>query len=320
MHKGKLTLSNGLIRREILTDGCRTASFCNLQKDEELIDAAYPDFWVSVNGKKYSGEDGFEFAELKAAPCLERVPFQKTETMTAEGPYPPPGKAVEVRYLHRTLQVQLTVRYELYDGMPVLMKQLSVTNIGKESVTVDNIAADVMRVTQHRDTLFVDSDYDSTTDFLGLELSKYAKNYARYRYDTLEIAPAYRMNVKLEKGEEAHSITAYELLFGTDYYEHRLIEVKEMYRRIAPWCTDNVLFFHLISNSTAAIRKAVDQCAEVGLEMVIQSFGSGVNMESGNERYLNRIRAAYNYGHQKGIRMGAYTLAYVKNYRPVRGG
>lgn len=108
---------------------------------------------------------------------------------------------------------------------------------------MDTIAADVLQITQHRDTLFVDSDYDSTTDFLGLELSKYAKNYARYRYDTLEVAPAYRMNVELEKGEEAHSITAYELLFGTDYYEHRLIEVKELYRRIAPWCTDNVLFF-----------------------------------------------------------------------------
>lgn len=319
MSKGKLTLANGLVRREILTDGCRTVSFCNLQREEELVDAPHSDFWVSVNGKKYSGEDGFEFAEFKAVPCLERVPFQKTATMTVEGPYPPPGKAVEVRYLHRALQLQLTVRYELYDGMPVLMKQVSVKNVGRESVTVDTIAADVLQITQHRDMLFVDSDYDSTTDFLGLELSKYAKNYARYQYDMLEVAPAYRMNVKLEKGEEVHSITAYELLFGTDYYEHRLIEVKGMYRRIAPWCTDNVLFFHLISNSTAAIRKAVDQCAEVGLEMVIQSFGSGVNMESGNERYLNRIRAAYDYGHQKGIRMGAYTLAYVKNYRPVRG-
>ncbi len=126
------------------------------------------------------------------------------------------------------------------------------------------------------------------------------------------------MNVKIGKGEWVSSIYAYELLFNTDYYENRLIEVKEMYRRIAPWCTDNVLFFHLISNRSSAIRKAVDQCAEVGLEMIIQSFGSGVRMESSNEMYLNRIRKAYDYGHKKGLRMGAYTLAYVKNYRPVR--
>lgn len=112
---------------------------------------------------------------------------------------------------------------------------------------------------------------------------------------------------------------AFELLFGAEYYEQRLIEVKEMYRRIAPWCTDNVSFFHLISNSPRTIRKVVDQCREIGIEMIIQSFGSGVNMESGNERYLKSIKKAYDYGHSKGIRMGAYTLAYVKNYRPVKG-
>lgn len=316
---GKLTLSNGLVRREILTDGCRTASLFNLQRGMELVDAPYPDFFVSVDGKTYNGSDGFELMELNIVPCLARVPFQRSETMTAAGTYPPPGKAVELQYHSRALSLHVAVRYEIYDGMPVLMKQARVRNCGKTAVTVDNIGADVLRIAQNRDTLFVDSDYDSTTDFLGLELSKYAKHYARYRYDTLEVAPAYRMNVKLEGGEEAGSITAYELLFGADYYEQRLIEVKEMYRRIAPWCTDNVLFFHLISNSSRAIRKAVDQCAEVGLEMVIQSFGSGVNMESRREGYLKRIKKAYDYGHQKGLRMGAYTLAYVKNYRPVRG-
>lgn len=75
----------------------------------------------------------------------------------------------------------------------------------------------------------------------------------------------------------------------------------------------------MISNSPGTIRKVVDQCKEIGIEMIIQSFGSGVNMESGNERYLQRIKKAYDYGHSKGIRMGAYTLAYVKNYRPVKG-
>lgn len=48
--------------------------------------------------------------------------------------------------------------------------------------------------------LFVDSDYDSTTQFYGLELSKYAKHYARYHYDILEVAPRFRMNQKLEAG------------------------------------------------------------------------------------------------------------------------
>lgn len=315
---GKIVLENGLVRREIETKGCQTVSFFNFQKGIELISSAHGDFQLTVNGKTYDPKE-FDFAEYRIVPCEERVPFKKSPTMTVQGEYPPKGKAVELFYAGRTLDVSVTVRYEIYDGMPVIMKRLTVRNNSEAAVTVDNIAADVLCITENRDTLFVDSDYNSTTQFLGLELSKYAKNYARYRYEMLEIAPLYRMNVKLSAGEEVSSICAFELLFGTDYYEHRLIEVKSMYRRIAPWCTDNVLFFHLISNSSRTIKKAVDQCKEIGLEMIIQSFGSGVNMESSNERYLSRIRSAYDYGHEKGLRMGAYTLAYVKNYRPVKG-
>ncbi len=309
--------SNGLVRREIETPTGKTLSFENLQTGVQLIAAPYADFEISVNGKTQSAAV-FKFEKAEEVPCLERVAFRKTETMTAGGVYPPPGKAVLLHYSAEGLP-SVTVRYEIYDGMPVMMKRLTVHNGGKAAVTIDNMAVDVLKITDNRDTLFVDSDYDSTTDFLGLDLQKYAKHYARYRYDTLEVAPLQRMNVKLMPGESLDSIVSYELLFGTAYYEQRLIEVKEMYRRIAPWCTDNVSFFHLISNSPRIIRKVVDQCKEIGIEMIIQSFGSGVNMESGNERYLERIKKAYDYGHSKGIRMGAYTLAYVKNYRPVKG-
>lgn len=309
--------SNGLIRREIDKSKSRTLAFENLQNGVQLIDAAYADFEISVNGRKYSSSL-YSLLSAEEVPCIERIAFHKTETMTADGVYPPPGKALLLRYTAEDLP-DVLVRYEIYDGMPVLMKCLTVHNSGKDSVTIDNIAVDVMKITDNRDTLFIDSDYDSGTDFIGLDLQKYAKHYARYRYDMLEVAPLQRMNVKLAPGETLDSIVAFELLFGAEYYEQRLIEVKEMYRRIAPWCTDNVSFFHLISNSPCTIRKVVDQCREIGIEMIIQSFGSGVNMESGNERYLKSIKKAYDYGHSKGIRMGAYTLAYVKNYRPVKG-
>ena len=315
---GRIILQNTLVRREIETQGCKTVSFFNCQKNIEMIDVARSDFEISADGKIYSA-DAFVFSEYRFVSCEERIPFKKTPTMTFKGPYPPPGKAVEIQYTRKELPLEATVRYEIYDGMPVIMKRLTVKNKSDGEIKIDNIVTDVMCITQNRDSVFVDSDYNSTTQFLGLNLSKYAKNYARFKYDFLEVAPLYRMNVKLAKDEELSSICAFELLFANDYYENRLIEVKEMYRRVAPWCTDNVLFFHLISNSSRTIRKAVDQCSEIGLEMIIQSFGSGVNMESGNEHYLSRIKKAYDYGHEKGIRMGAYTLAYVKNYRPVRG-
>lgn len=318
--KDKITLSNGLVSRTVEKNECRTVSFKNSQKGCEMLSAPRPDFCISVNGKKYFS-DSFAFAECRETACMERVPFRRSDTMTAAGQYPPSGKAVVVTYRSKKgcPSVTVCVRYEIYDGIPVIMKLITLKNDGNEDITVDNISTDILEIKDNRDMLFADSDYNSTTDFIGLDFTKYAKNYARYHFDVLEFAPLYRMNVKLSPAKTLDSITAFELLFGTDFYEHRLIEVKEMYRKIAPWCTDNALFFHLISNSSRAIRKAADQCAEVGLEMIIQSFGSGVKMESGNEHYLNRIRKAYDYGHSKGLRMGAYTLAYVKNYRPVRG-
>lgn len=314
----KVVISNGLVSRTIEFEGCKTSSYQNLQRDTELISDVCSDFAVSVNGKKYFGSC-FNFIGIQEVPCAERVPFKRTDTMAKNCVYPPVGKAVILKYGNDELNLLVEVRFEIYDGIPVIMKQLTVKNTGAEAITIDNIYTDILKITENRDTVFVDSDYDSSTDFLGLELSKYARHYARYQYDFLEVAPEFRMNIKVGAGEEAESIVAFELLFGAEYYEQRLIEVKTMYRKIAPWCTDNVLFFHLISNSSSAIRKAVDQCAEIGIEMIIQSFGSGVNMESGRKSYLERIKKAYDYGHKKGIRMGAYTLAYVKNYRPVRG-
>lgn len=318
VEQDKIILDNELVHREIETNGCKTVSFRNLQKDVELISRAYGDFQIKINNKTY-GTDAFSFCNANETDCEERVPFKRTATMTYDGTYPPPRKAVELHYNSDKLSLGVTVRYEIYDGMPVVMKRVTVKNNGKDTVTVDNIAVDVMCITENRDTMFVDSDFNSTTQFLGLNFEKYAKNYARYHYDMLEVAPLYRMNVKLKPDETLNSICTYELLFNSEYYNLRMIEIKDMYRRIAPWSTDNVLFFHLISNNSRTIRKAVDQCSEIGLEMIIQSFGSGVNMESKNNHYLNSMKSAYDYGHQKGLRMGAYTLAYVKDYRPVKG-
>lgn len=311
--------SNSLISRVVEKKGCRTISYQNLQKDVDIISAPYDDFEIRLGSGVHLSSSAFAFSGAEETACMERVPFKRTATMTSTFLYPPAGKAVLLHYCSEAYQISVTVRYEIYAGMPVMMKMLTVHNSGGSALCIDNLAVDVMKLTEDHTMLFVDSDYDSTTDFLGLDLNIYAKHYARFRYGTLEVAPMQRMNVALEPGASVDSIVAYELLFGADYYENRLIEVKEMYRRIAPWCSDNVSFFHLISNSPRTIRKAVDQCSELGIEMIIQSFGSGVNMESGRQAYLSRIKKAYDYGHSKGVRMGAYTLAYVKNYRPVKG-
>lgn len=91
----KVVLDNGLVHREIETDGCKTVSFRNLQKDMELISRASGDFQITVNKKSF-GTKFFSFCGAKEVACEERVPFKRTSTMTYDGTYPPPGKAAEL--------------------------------------------------------------------------------------------------------------------------------------------------------------------------------------------------------------------------------
>ena len=43
---------------------------------------------------------------------------------------------------------------------------------------------------------------------------------------------------------------------------------------------------HVRSAEPDAVRLAIDQCAEVGFEMVIMTFGSGYNIESQDPEYI----------------------------------
>ncbi len=57
-----------------------------------------------------------------------------------------------------------------------------------------------------------------------------------------------------------------------------------------------------------SVRLAIDQCAEVGFEMVIMTFGSGFNLENEDPAYLAQLKELAEYAHVKGIEIGGYSL------------
>jgi len=81
-----------------------------------------------------------------------------------------------------------------------------------------------------------------------------------------------------------------------------------MYRTIAPWTNRNPIFMHLISTDPAQVRSVIDQCVETGYEMVILSFGSGLNMEDTSQANLAKFKALADYAHQRGVKLGGYSL------------
>lgn len=56
------------------------------------------------------------------------------------------------------------------------------------------------------------------------------------------------------------------------------------------------------------MRSAVDQCAETGFEMLILSFGSGLDMEKTDPAYLRSLRDLADYAHRRGVEIGGYSL------------
>ena len=77
-----------------------------------------------------------------------------------------------------------------------------------------------------------------------------------------------------------------------------------MYRTIAPWVTENPILMHVRRADNESAKIAIDQCANVGFEMVIMTFGSGFNIEDQSEENLSRMKELADYAHYKGIDLG----------------
>jgi hypothetical protein len=94
----------------------------------------------------------------------------------------------------------------------------------------------------------------------------------------------------------------------SDNRERQGLAVRRFHRTLAPWIAENPLMMHVRSADRTTFRNAVDQCAEVGFEMIIYTFGSGLNMENNDPEYLARIREDVDYAHARGIEVGGYSL------------
>eukprot|EP01079_Euglenida_sp_SAG-EU17-18_P007468 gene7468-1334_t len=109
-------------------------------------------------------------------------------------------------------------------------------------------------------------------------------------------------------GSNFTSFVTYTLLHDSDDTERQGLAVRRMYRTVAPQVTENPVFMHLTDTSPEGIKKAADQCAEAGFEMIILSFGSGLNMESKDEVYIKAVADSVAYCHSKNISIGGYNL------------
>ena len=352
-----LTLSNGLIERTWrLEPNAATVRFDNRITGQSMLRGVKPEAELELNGKKYAvgglaGQPDYaylrpDWLEQMTAPAgAFRFTRYETGRTTArfaysgKQPWPPPGVSLTLHFAPPDggpAGVELQVHYEIYDGLPLISKWLTVHNQGALPLALDRFTAEVLAVVDSEsrvekapappDMLHVETDYA----FGGMDAAgsspavhwvadpQYSSqvNYRRASPVLLEVRPELGPGISIPPNGDWTSFRIFELAYDSTDRERRGLALRRMYRSIAPWVTRNPILMHVRRSEPDAVKLAVDQCAETGFEMVILSFGSGINMEKDDPAYLTQIKSLVDYAHKRGIRLGAYSLLASRRIGP----
>lgn len=258
--------------------------------------------------------------------------FWKPVRWVMNSQWPPRGKEIIFQYLPpagKLIGITLQVHYEIYDHIPLISKWISLENLGNKPVRIDSFKNEILAAVEEESVvggdgrmmtphLNVQSDYsfgdmtskyaDHTTFWLPDSLYSSQVNYDLQTPCLLESKPPIGPSYLLAPKGNFEAFHTYELSY--DSYDQTRCGLAEcrMYRILAPWATENPIFLHLTTTDPEAVRTAIDQCAETGFEMVILSFGSGLNMEDTSQGNISKFQKLADYARHKGIELGGYSL------------
>ena len=333
-----LILNNGLIQRLFVTSpNFATVDYTNQVTGNSLLRGIKPEAMVTIDGYSFAvgglkgqpdyayldsdwipdltrDENAFQFREYRVGEPELRYPWVHRRTTTSSV-YPPEGVTLMVAFSPPPSldSVQVCVHYELYRGIPVLSKSVTIHNEGRKPIQLDALSCEILAVNeQEKHRLHVESDYA----FSGMETTAWGpdadyKTQVDYRYQMpLLMTSRYPLGpgMLLQPGETFKSFRTFEILHDSDDRERKGLARRKMYRTVAPQVTENPILMHVRSAEPDAVRLAIDQCAEVGFEMVIMTFGSGFNIESEDSEYISTMKKLADYAHRKSIQLGGYTL------------
>jgi len=361
---GEVAIDNGLVRRTIRTrNGCATIALDNLMTGEQVLRSVRPEAEVMIDGKTLpvgglAGQPvhnyldpkwlptmtvqpgAFEFASVEIGKARERFPWKKRlEWMPEDKSWPPPGVSLTLRFRSpgnatktdaaTDTGITVEVHYELYDGIPLMSKWITVRNGGNKPILLDTFTAEIMAAVEPESAvednpdwmhpgILVETDYafggmdrkgaSPAVKWIADPLYETQVNYSRKTPCLLECKPQTGPDQILAPGAELESFRVFELLLDSTDRERNGLAQRRMYRTIAPWVTENPILMHVSSADDGAVRAAIDQCGEVGFEMVIMTFGSGFNFESSDKAYQSRFKKLADYGRSKNVALGGYSL------------
>lgn len=359
---GFLTMSNGLVSRtfSLSPDGA-TTGFFNLMTGNELIRAIKPEAILTINGsevkiggltgqpvKNYLAQEWisslkpdslsqFKLSGYQTGEISARFEWKKRiEWMPEDMPWPPRGKRVDFTYLPKaksdtSMMLKVIVHYEIYDGLPLVCKWITITNDSQKEITIDSYISEILAFTEEESVVgdnknwtlpnvYAETDYafgGSMSSESCFEKSvwwlpdpdyKTIVNYMHIQPSMLECRPVTGPAERVGSGKSFDTFRSWILVNDSWDRERKGLAQRKMYRTIAPWITENPVFMHLRHSDDESLKRAVDQCVETGFEKIIMSFGSGFNIEDTSQANLDRYKELTDYAHSKGIALGGYSL------------
>lgn len=362
----ELILSNGLIRRVWrLSPNGACVAFDNLMTGQAMLRSVRPEARLTIDGKPLDvggivGQPNHAFLlpewleSMKADPQAmrligfdigkpaERIAWGRRRRAASDATWPPKGAYLRMDYalasetedgIGGKSSVRVSVHYELYDGVPVISKWITVHNLGDRPITVDRFTSEELAVVEHSnpietrpgatlprpDYLHVETDFafggfapsPANRHVVHWKTDPTYKTQVNYLLQTpclLKCEPTYGPNQRIAPGDHFAGFRVFELVHDDGNREGRSLAYRRMYRTIAPWVTENPITHHLLTNSAARAREAIDKAADVGFEAIIFSFGSGFNMENRDANFLDEWRDVAEFAEKKNVELGSYSL------------
>ncbi len=350
-------ISNGLVKRSFrITPNLVCFDYKNLVTGQQLLRAIKPEARLVINGKAFNvgglygqkenaylqpawinefsaGSNDFQFKTMKVSDLQPYLNW-KSRIKVANNKAPT-GLKVTFEYdsqLPELAGMIVNVSYEIYDGLPLLAKYLTIEN--KSSVThrLDTIVHEILGMVEEESAvvgsvskmrkpqgLYLETNYafnnamnaqlsDQTTHWKADSTYTSQVNYYFTTPCLLEIYPHQGIGIDLKPGEIFNSPRTYELAMDSYDRERQGLAIRRMYQTIAPWTSQNPIFMHLVSKNDQEVKEAIDQCVATGYEAVILSFGSHCKMEDISDENVQRWKSLTTYAHSKGILIGSYSL------------
>jgi hypothetical protein len=369
----RLRLSNGLVCRDFyIGSNLACYSYKNISNNAEYLRAVKPEVrirldtsWFDVGGlsgqpeKSYLieswldnmlGDPGaFRFTGITSETPKARYPWQQRYNAVRTD-WPPKGLHIIMHYAapeivpaqYKNTKVQ--VHYEMYDGIPVIAKWVTMQNENAAPVTVDQIETEVLAIAQDQVTrLHTESDFSfafANADPQGSALIHYAGELKPYHAgksttswrvdeeyntwashnqaeDNFLHFPHHNLLVSslpmgpfqlVEKDSSFQSYVTFELLHDSDDKERQALAHRKFYRKLAPQVSESLLAGAITSQDPAQIKGFIDQMGELGFERLDIHPWPGISHDNLDPDYVSKWGDIAGYAKKKGIVMGGYEL------------